>query len=312
MTKELLNAVLSQLITASGLISLILLAWQGGLIAKDNKKHLKLPFKWKRLKFKKARIDSLFRLALGFLIVSSAYILTSLILEMNVSFSSQAGIIEYYFSTLEVSESASSFWAILFGNDFGFTGILGAAGFIVSGLLVILSSAWKQIRYIGDSLFWLTILYVGGRTVQLAFFAEANGFQFLSDASYQWLGLYGFFFFVLVFVFSVKGLIAFDHKKMRPVKERLEQILQLCIGLVLLITAQGIMNTLSLTYASPESFRSFMLDSDFAVFRYSAILYLFGGGIFLRQIFPYFRWLLMGLLSLTAAYLIFDVVNVIV
>lgn len=312
MTKELLSAVLNQVVSASGLIAVILIAWQMFLIAKDNKKHLKLSFKFNRLKIKRERKDSLFRWALGFLIIYSAFLFTSIILELNVTYGSQAGIIEYYFSTIEVSESASSLWSMLFGDDYGFTGLVGTAGFIISGLLVLISSAWRRIRYVGDSLFWLTILYVGGRTVQVAFAADANGFRFLADASSAWLGAYALLFFILVLALSVKALVAYDHKKMRPVKQRLEQILQLCIGLVLLMTAQGIMSTLSLGYETPDSFRSFMLDSDFAVFRYSLILYLFGGGIFLRQIFPYFRWLLMGLLSLTAAYLIFDVVNTVV
>ena len=119
----------------------------------------------------------------------------------------------------------------------------------------------------------------------------------------------GLLFIILSVLYSIKGLQEFDADKPKLARHRLQQIFQMGIALFIIILSTGMISSIALGFQAPESFNSLMLDSETAYFRYSMILYFFGASIFLRQLFPYFRYVLMGLLSLSSAYIVFDAVN---
>jgi hypothetical protein len=307
MSKEILNAAINQALQLFWIFAALILIWQLYLFVRNNPKKFGLSMKRVALKKKKERKQGLARWALGSLLVLSSFAIANTFL--GAMGTGEAGFaVQTYLSSVTPGE-VSNLADVFFGTDFSYVGIATVILLLISGISFTLSSIWKYLRYVGDVFLGGSFLYVLLRMVQVTFIAEVNIYQMITESAYYFLSFFGFLFFVLMIVLTVKGLTAFDEKEMKMVRHRLQQMLQLGIGLIVLLISSGLIATISLQAPVPETFNSLMLDSESAVFRYSMLLYLFGASIFLRQLLPYFRYVLMGLLSLSSAYIVFDAVN---
>ncbi|MFT7183725.1 MAG: hypothetical protein ACI9QC_000044 [Oceanicoccus sp.] len=284
---EILQSALGQMMTVFTALAGVILAWQLYLFVRENPKKFGFSMKKVALKKKKERKAGLVRWAIGVLITLSSF-----------------GLARSFFSVIEFETLATAL-----NLDWTLIALTSILLLVLSGMVITFSSLWKPLRYVGDLLFVSAFVYSIFKMGQIVFLAEANIYEYISDLVYHYLSFFGFLFFVLVIALTVKALTAFDEKKLKLVRVRLEQLLQLGMGLVILIVSAGLIATITIGSVPPESFSSLMLDSEFAVFRYTVLLYLFGGSIFMRQLLPYFRYVLMGLLSLSSAYIVFDVVN---
>jgi|GEM_PF-4793486 len=296
MTPDALMEILNLGLQIIGPIALLLLLWQWVLFLRDNKKVFKWPLKKVKWKHVKERRMALLRWLIGAAIVWGAFALANTFIGM-ISNGTESG--------MHLTNYIAS-------SEFSTMGIYSTMFFVASGFFFLLSSALAKFRYLGHAFFWTSFLYVLGLSSSAIFPAGVNVYSFFADIGNAYLGFFGGLFFLLTIIFTVKALLAYDHKQPRKVKLNLEKMLQLCIGLIFLVISTGLMRSMSLGFDAPETMKSFLLDTDAAAYRYSMLLYLFGSFIYLRQVFPYFRYGLMGLLSLSGAYLVFDLINYLV
>ncbi len=190
--------------------------------------------------------------------------------------------------------------------------MISASFFFASGFLIMLSSLWKLLRYLGELLFAIGFIYILIQMIDSVVSFGGNIYRFFAEFAYFYLPLFGFLFIVFTLAFSVKGLLAFDERLEVKAKQFMQQIFQIGIALLLLVISGSIMGSIAFSLPAPETLQSFILDSGSAFFRYALIFYFFGAFIYLRQVFPYFRYFLTGLISLFLAYVIFDFLNLII